>query len=437
MTVTSRNRWPDGRDAASARGDDAPACRGIANSYDLSGRERDPRTPHSASRPARTRWTERIGGVRLPRLGRLVLPSQRRDRREESSPTSTPLLDRPPTSWISTAAPARLRCFSHALGATVYGVEENPHAVAEARSNARLNGAGASGAVPGRARRGCARCRAGARGAERRGRGFLDPPRKGSDEATLGAIAEAARSAHLVSLVRPRDAGPGFEVPCGQGLPARRSCSRSTCSRKRGTSRRWRRSCESNDRSRSWHPIRSTSATSPQLARLALTDEEVERFGAQLGDLLEHVDALAEAGHRRGRGDRASRRVAQRRARRRRRARASIARSCSQQAPQRQGGFFRVPRIIAGVARPCRRNRSNAARRAIAGDVRARELSAAEVTEATLAHVDAVERGRRRLPDGARGRRARARAPASTRASRRASRCRWRAFRSRSKTTCV
>ena len=29
-----------------------------------------------------------------------------------------------------------------------------------------------------------------------------------------------------------------------------------------------------------------------KLARIALTDEEVERFGAQLGDLLEHVRAL-------------------------------------------------------------------------------------------------------------------------------------------------
>src|SRR5579863_4947488 len=30
-----------------------------------------------------------------------------------------------------------------------------------------------------------------------------------------------------------------------------------------------------------------------KLARLALTDDEVTRFGAQLGDLLEHVDVLA------------------------------------------------------------------------------------------------------------------------------------------------
>ena len=31
-----------------------------------------------------------------------------------------------------------------------------------------------------------------------------------------------------------------------------------------------------------------------RLARLALTDEEVARYGAQLGDILQHVDDLAQ-----------------------------------------------------------------------------------------------------------------------------------------------
>jgi aspartyl-tRNA(Asn)/glutamyl-tRNA(Gln) amidotransferase subunit C len=83
-----------------------------------------------------------------------------------------------------------------------------------------------------------------------------------------------------------------------------------------------------------------------QLARLALTDEEIELFGRQLGDLLGHVNALAEL-------DTAS--VA---------ATAQVVESRNvmrpdvpvpsldrerilAEAPQRQGGFFRVPRIIA------------------------------------------------------------------------------------------
>ncbi len=83
-----------------------------------------------------------------------------------------------------------------------------------------------------------------------------------------------------------------------------------------------------------------------KLARIALTDDEIERFGRQLGDLLEHVDALAELDV-----------VDVARPRRS----SSRATSCGDdtlqpcldrervlsEAPQRQGAFFRVPRIIA------------------------------------------------------------------------------------------
>ena len=83
-----------------------------------------------------------------------------------------------------------------------------------------------------------------------------------------------------------------------------------------------------------------------KLARIALTDDEVERFGAQLGDLLAHVDALANSTpvwfpRRRKSSNRAT---------------WNATTSCGlgstanvvlAQAPQRQGGFFRVPRIIA------------------------------------------------------------------------------------------
>lgn len=83
-----------------------------------------------------------------------------------------------------------------------------------------------------------------------------------------------------------------------------------------------------------------------KLARLALTDDEVERFGAQLGDLLEHVDALAKLDVS---AVAATAQVVESR---------NVERDdeltpCLDrevvlaQAPQRAGGFFRVPRIIA------------------------------------------------------------------------------------------
>lgn len=83
-----------------------------------------------------------------------------------------------------------------------------------------------------------------------------------------------------------------------------------------------------------------------ELARIELTDDEVERFGKQLGDLLEHVNALAEL-------DTASVPATAQVIESRNVAREDRVTPCLErevvlaQAPQRQGGFFRVPRIIA------------------------------------------------------------------------------------------
>jgi aspartyl-tRNA(Asn)/glutamyl-tRNA(Gln) amidotransferase subunit C len=83
-----------------------------------------------------------------------------------------------------------------------------------------------------------------------------------------------------------------------------------------------------------------------KLARIALTDDEVERFGAQLGDLLEHVDSLA-------RLDVSAVPATAQVVESRNVERDDAITPCLDrevvlaQAPQRQGGFFRVPRIIA------------------------------------------------------------------------------------------
>jgi aspartyl-tRNA(Asn)/glutamyl-tRNA(Gln) amidotransferase subunit C len=83
-----------------------------------------------------------------------------------------------------------------------------------------------------------------------------------------------------------------------------------------------------------------------KLARLALTDDEVERFGAQLGDLLEHVNALAKLDVSQVAAT--AQVVESRNVERDDLVRPGLDReTVLESAPQRQGDFFRVPRIIA------------------------------------------------------------------------------------------
>lgn len=83
-----------------------------------------------------------------------------------------------------------------------------------------------------------------------------------------------------------------------------------------------------------------------KLARIALTDDEVERFGAQLGDLLEHVDALSRLDV--SKVDATAQVVESRNVERADARGATLDRdTVLEQAPERQGAFFRVPRIIA------------------------------------------------------------------------------------------
>ena len=83
-----------------------------------------------------------------------------------------------------------------------------------------------------------------------------------------------------------------------------------------------------------------------KLARIALTDEEVELYGAQLGNLLEHVDALGKLDVSQVAAT--AQVVESRNVERDDEQRTSLQREVVlSQAPARQGGFFRVPRIIA------------------------------------------------------------------------------------------
>ncbi len=83
-----------------------------------------------------------------------------------------------------------------------------------------------------------------------------------------------------------------------------------------------------------------------RLARLALTDDEVQRYGAQLADLLQHVDQLKELDT----SDVAATAqvIAARNVVRADERRATLDRDVVLAgAPQPQHGFFRVPKIIA------------------------------------------------------------------------------------------
>jgi aspartyl-tRNA(Asn)/glutamyl-tRNA(Gln) amidotransferase subunit C len=83
-----------------------------------------------------------------------------------------------------------------------------------------------------------------------------------------------------------------------------------------------------------------------RLARLALTDDEVEKYGAQLAELLRHVDAMSEL-------DTANVAATAQVIESRNVMREDAVRPCLARdvvlaaAPQAQLGFFRVPKIIA------------------------------------------------------------------------------------------
>ncbi len=82
-----------------------------------------------------------------------------------------------------------------------------------------------------------------------------------------------------------------------------------------------------------------------KLARLALTPAEIEKFGAQLGALLEHVDALA--GLPVGDVAATAQVIAQSNVMRDDVVLPSLDREVVlSQAPRREGPYFRVPRII-------------------------------------------------------------------------------------------
>ena len=85
-----------------------------------------------------------------------------------------------------------------------------------------------------------------------------------------------------------------------------------------------------------------------RLARLALTDDEIATFGPQLGNLMTHVDALAQLDTENVPAT--AQVIPSRNVQREdvlRPATMLTREAALQNAPQAQAGYFRVPRIIA------------------------------------------------------------------------------------------
>jgi len=83
-----------------------------------------------------------------------------------------------------------------------------------------------------------------------------------------------------------------------------------------------------------------------KLARIALTDDEVERFGRELGDLLGHVRAISQLDTENIPAT--AQVVEQRNVEREDAVAPSLDRAATlAMAPQAEGVYFRVPRIIA------------------------------------------------------------------------------------------
>ena len=190
VTITSARESASAKEAAPALLAQLPGAAGIVNSFDLSGEnailgrrsraiagrrgDRGDDCRHSLSCVSAGSFFQ-VNVEMVARIFELLQPRLRAGMR---------LVD-----LYCGAGTFALFFAKH--GCDVYGVEENARAVEEARENAQLNGLHAR-----------ARFRAGRTGetlARDEGRAalesadvaFLDPPRKGSDEATLSAIAAA------------------------------------------------------------------------------------------------------------------------------------------------------------------------------------------------------------------------------------------------------
>ena len=189
VTVTTAEPSPEAAAAAPALMAQLPGAVGITNSFELSS-ENAILGRRERVLAGKSEIEESIAGVRyrvsagsffqvnVEIVGRIF-------------DFMKPGLDRPRRVVDLYCGAGTFSLFFARAGCDVYGIEESPRAVEEAQANAELNG------LEGRVRFLAGRVEeriAGGEGGDALRRAqivFLDPPRRGSDEATLGALAAA------------------------------------------------------------------------------------------------------------------------------------------------------------------------------------------------------------------------------------------------------
>jgi 23S rRNA (uracil-5-)-methyltransferase RumA len=188
--ITTRRRDEVLRAAAPALAAALPGVVGIANSYDPAG-ENAVLGRRTEAMYGRQEIEETVAGLRFGVSSHSFFQINGH-MLEEIFARLRPLV-RPGSALVDLyCGPGTFALFFAACGASVVGIEEDPNAVREARANANRNGlAERVRFLAGRVERSLGKGEAGARALHEADVAFLDPPRKGSDEATLGAIAAA------------------------------------------------------------------------------------------------------------------------------------------------------------------------------------------------------------------------------------------------------
>jgi 23S rRNA (uracil1939-C5)-methyltransferase len=188
ITFTTAQSSPDLQAQAAAIAGNLPGAAGITNSFDLSSENAIMGRRHAVLAGS-AQIEEQIAGVRYR-----VSPGSFFQVNVEIVARifafMQPGLDTPRKVVDLYCGAGTFSLFFARCGSEVFGVEESARAIAEAQENAALNGLGGVRFVCGRVedlvRRG-----EGREALESAQIAFLDPPRKGSDEVTLDAIATA------------------------------------------------------------------------------------------------------------------------------------------------------------------------------------------------------------------------------------------------------
>jgi 23S rRNA (uracil1939-C5)-methyltransferase len=187
LALTTRRASPAVREAAGAIAERLPGVVGVGNSYEPSN-DNAVLGRRIVTVWGRAEMEERIGSVRF-RVSPGSFFQVNGEMVGRIFDFIAPVLRKGMRTVDLYCGAGTFSMFFAVMGAHVVGIEENPNAVREARANADLNGVqGRTRFISGRVEE-ALRTRSGRTALREADIVFLDPPRKGSDESTLAAIA--------------------------------------------------------------------------------------------------------------------------------------------------------------------------------------------------------------------------------------------------------